>query len=298
MKHLIFKILVICWNLCPYKIRLSRIINKNNWLKEKIYRDLRYKGIMNIRVGNQNINLYNPGFTTIENELFWNGLNNGWEKISLKLWQQLVLDAETILDIGANSGIYTFVASKLNPRATIYAFEPVNRTAEIFKKNLKLNQNSKIKLIQKAVSNNNGNAIFYDLSTESQYSASLNENMLKNYSNRISYEVDVIGLDSFTELSDKKIDLIKIDVEMHEPEAIQGMLNIIKRDKPSMLIEVLNDEIGEKIESQISDIGYLYFTIDEVTFPKKMDKLEKSECYNFLICTKERALKMNLIKNE
>lgn len=295
MKHFIFKIIILFWNIFPFKLQLSKLIKKNNWLKEKLYKDLRYTGIMTIQVDNQKLKLYNPGFTTIENEIYWKGLNEGWEKVSMKLWQILVKNSTTIIDIGANTGIYSFVASKLNPEATIFAFEPVHRTSEIFKKNLAINLASKIKLISKAVSNKNGTSIFYDLPTESQYSASLNENMLNNYSDRISYDVDVITIDSIEMFKNKKIDLIKLDVEMHEPEAIEGMIKIIERNKPSILIEILNDEIAERVEAQISNFDYLYFSIDEVNPPQRVEKLRKSDHYNFLLCNIEIARKLKLL---
>ena len=295
MRHFIFIVLVKFWNFYPFKNSLSYLIKRNNWLKEKLYKDLRYTGIMEIEIDNKKLKLFNPGITTIENEIYWKGLNNGWEKISLRIWQQLATHSNVIIDIGANSGLYSFVAYACNPNAEIFAFEPAQRTVEIFKKNLSLNVESKIKLIQKAVSNKTGKSLFYDLPTDTQYGASLNEKMLENFKNRVSYEVEVVSLDTFNELFGKKIDLLKIDVEMHEPEAIEGMIKIIERDKPAILIEILNDDMGSRIESQISKFDYNYYTIDEINLPKKVNKLVKSECYNFLLCNKQIATKLGLM---
>ena len=125
MKHIIFKVVVIFWRLIPFKKFFSLFIKSNKYFLNKFYQDLRFKGIMQIQIESQTLKLYNPGFTTIENEIFWLGINEGWEKISLKIWQQLAINAETIFDIGANSGVYSFVANKLNSNAIIYAFEPV-----------------------------------------------------------------------------------------------------------------------------------------------------------------------------
>src|SRR5690606_28671555 len=97
----------------------------------------------------------------------------GWEQKSLKLWSALARNASVILDIGANTGVYSFLAAAVNPNAKVIAFEPVHRTAEIFRKNLKLN-GSEVVLHQVAVSNISAKAMFYDVDSESQYSASLN----------------------------------------------------------------------------------------------------------------------------
>ena len=66
-------------------------------------------------------------------------------------------------------------------------------------------------------------------------------------------------MDSFDEIVINKIDLIKIDVEMHEPEAIEGMIDILKRDRPFILIEILTVEIANKILNS-KDLEKLYET--------------------------------------
>ena len=58
---------------------------------------------------------------------------------------------------------------------------------------------------QKAVSNKTGTATFYDVPSQSQYSASLKEEMLEQIENRISYQVEVIDLDNFEPLKNKKM---------------------------------------------------------------------------------------------
>ncbi len=294
MKHCIFKIVVNIWRLCPFKLQISKIVKKNKSVFHRLYKDLRYKGIMNVTISNSSFKMYNPSYTTIENEIFWKGLENGWEKVSIDLWRNISKDANVILDVGANTGIYSLIAAAVNPQAEIYSFEPVKRTSSIFKKNIDLNSEFNIVLTEKAVSDKNGKAVFYDVPTKSQYSASLNRDMLIDCDNQISYEVDVVELDSFELLSNKQIDLIKLDVEMHEPEAISGMINIIRRDKPTILIEILNDDLAERIENQINDLNYLYYSIDEINQPKRELKLKKSGCYNYLICSKETARKINL----
>ena len=44
---------------------------------------------MNLKYKEVKFKLFNPGYTTIENEIFWNGIENGWEKVSLKVWVDL-----------------------------------------------------------------------------------------------------------------------------------------------------------------------------------------------------------------
>lgn len=287
MKHLIFITIIFFWKILPFKKKMSKSLNRFPGLKEKLYKDLRHNGVMKVEFESTSFHIYNPGFTTIENEIFWNGLN-GWEKISIGIWKELSKKSAVILDIGANTGIYSLIASAVNPSAEVYSFEPVKRTASLLEHNLSLNPEFNICAIEKAVSNTNGIAEFYDVDAVSQYSASLNSKMLENIPNQISYSVETIRLDDLEQLKGKKVDLIKLDVEMHEPEAIQGMINIINDHKPAILIEILTDEIGQNIETLIAGLDYEFFNIDEINEPEKVEHLQKSNHYNFLLICKSR----------
>jgi FkbM family methyltransferase len=298
IKHFLFTSIIQIWKISPFKLTLSKLIKHNSKIKEKLYQDLRFEGNMDIKVGESNLILFNPGFTTIENELFWNGLEEGWEKVSMDIWKKLSKDANCILDIGANTGVYSLVAASINPDAEIFAFEPVQRTASIFKTNLELNPALNIELFEVAVSNNSGTATFYDLPTNSQYSASLNKDMLATYSERISYDVTIVKLDDLEELKNKKIDLIKLDVEMHEPEAIEGMIEIIKSNEPTFLIEILTPEIGVKVGLLLRSIDYCCFSIDENNPPKYLTKITNSDFHNLLLIKKEKLNLLNLLIQE
>lgn len=47
---------------------------------------------------------------------------------------------DVVLDIGANEGMFTVFMAKLFPQTKVFAFEPVPRTYEILKRNLKINK--------------------------------------------------------------------------------------------------------------------------------------------------------------
>jgi acid phosphatase class B len=170
---------------------LARIIKLSPNLTNKLYQDLKFSGIMTVKLGDKTFKLYNTGYSTIENQIFWKGLVNGWEKISINTWINLSKISNVIIDIGANTGIYSITANTVNPRATIYSFEPVKRTAKILLKNIEINNFTRIKFFETAISNENGSATFYDVDDKSQYSASLHKEMVSDSKNIVTYEVQV-----------------------------------------------------------------------------------------------------------
>ena len=138
MKHSLFKVIITIWNIFPLKKTLATIIKSSDYLTSKLYKDLRYKGVMRVNVEDETFLLNNPGYTTIENEMFWKGLNS-WEKTSVSIWKDLSQNSNTILDIGANTGLFSLISATVSKTAEIYTFEPVLRTSILLKKNLELN---------------------------------------------------------------------------------------------------------------------------------------------------------------
>jgi len=191
--------------------------------------------------------IYNK--SCIENDIYWNGFLCSWEKNSLKLWIEMCRNANgTIFDIGANSGIYSLVAASLPGSAPVYAFEPNPLFFEWLSKNISINGRFfNIMGCRLAVGESDEFAAIQDYS---QLGSSI--------------EVDIISLDSFVEQhSIESIDLVKVDIEGMEPQFFKGGIKAITRFRPKMLVEVLTDEIGRKIEDQLRHISYRYFHIDE-----------------------------------
>lgn len=80
---------------------------------------------------------------------------------------------------------------------------------------------------------------------------------------------------------------MKIDVETFEPEVLDGMGKYLQIFKPSLVIEILNDQVADKIEELIEGVGYLKFNIDEIHGLTRVDRLKKSSSLNYLLATKE-----------
>jgi FkbM family methyltransferase len=152
-----------------------------------------------------------------------------------------------------------------------------------------------INCIDKAVSNNSGTALIYDNSEEHEYAATLNS-ADANSALTNSSEIQTITLDEF--ISDREltsIDLMKIDVESHEPAVLEGFRQGIRKFTPTILIEVLSNEIGHKIYNFVRDMDYLYFSINEEKGPCQTEFIKRGENFNYLLCSKETAAFLKLI---
>lgn len=283
------------YNYIPFKKQLFLLIKRIGLPPQHVYQHLYFHGVFTVEVTPECSFKIDHFGQQIENELFWCGLEAGWEKVSIGVWKKLCLDSKIILDIGANSGLYSMVAKALSPQSEVYAFEPVIRVYDRLVKN-NTNNNFNICAEKLALSNYDGEGIIYDTSDTHILSVTVNKNL---HASKIkSFPVKILTRKLSTYIKNKKIskvDLIKLDVETHEPEVLEGMEELLEKFKPILLIEVLSDEVGERIQAIVQNCNYLYFDIDEHDGIKQVSEIRKSSYYNYLLCSESIARKLSLI---
>lgn len=289
------KLLKAAYKALPFKQQLFTLL-KGIWVPpHAVYKHLNFKGILDVKVDEQQrFKIKHYGYS-LENDLFWLGLRNGWEKHSIDLWLKLCKQSNVVLDIGANTGVYSLITKSVNPQAKVYAFEPVKRVFEKLKANIDLN-GFDVVCTEAALSNYDGTAKIFIPDTEHVYTVTVNDNILSKNIKTIETEIRTVTLKSFIEQEAiNHIDLIKLDVETHEPEVLEGFGSYLMMYKPTILIEILNDNVGTKVQSYAEKCGYLFFNIDEKKGVRKVDQITKSDAFNYLLCTEDIAKSIHLI---
>ena len=190
-------------------------------------------------------------------------IKNNYEK-ELSIISNFKNKNKSAVDVGVYRGIYSYKLSKQFKH--VYAYEPNPLIFPYLKKNLnKIIKNLTLKNF--ALSNSSGTvdlkipfrskSIFKD-NIEELYKlgcATIQEN--KNYSNYDSVKVNKIRLDE--DLKNFDIGFIKIDVEGHEKEVIEGSRNLIIKSKPVLLIEIEEKHSGRPTYETINficELGY------------------------------------------
>jgi len=304
------KIAKTLFDLMPFKKYIFLMLKFIYSPPQKIYQHLVFKGVFNVFSGSNTFKMYHTA-TVIENQLFWKGLD-GFEPHSLNLWSRMSRDADTIFDLGANSGIYSLIAKSENQNANVYAFECVDRVFAVLKKNMDLN-NYDVACYKQAVSNQDGKGSFIDDNEPFTQSVIVNMDIEDVAEGRgvettelHKVETDLITLDTFIQNNNiQNIDLMKIDVETHEPEVFEGFQKHFRAFQPTLLIEIIRDHVALSLEKQFADLDYIFFYINEPfggveetiegEIYQKVDSLIGGEYGNYLICSPAKARKLNLI---
>lgn len=147
-----------------------------------------------------------------------------------------------VFDIGANFGTMTLPYAKSVPDGMVYAFEPTHYALGKLRKNLKLNPDIKnrVKIINMFVSKKS--EVKPKIKAFSSWKVNVNTD--KNVhpvhwgSEKSASGVKSTTLDEFCDKNKvKKVDLIKIDTDGHEPEVLEGARKTIDKFRPVIIFE-------------------------------------------------------------
>lgn len=164
-----------------------------------------------------------------------------WEK---NLKAAFVLKEGMIfLDVGAHAGAYTLRAAKMvSKEGRVIAVEPNKENFEILLRNIGLNELGNCIPLNVAAYSANEEVVLFDGPDFAQHS-------IKEDFGLGSYKVKARTLDSvLEEMGIKKLDLVKIDVEGAELEALEGLEKTLIQDNPTIIIEILKKDQRKVIE--------------------------------------------------
>ena len=190
-------------------------------------------------------------------------------EIEIVILKSLIKKDFTCFDIGCCHGSYARLFAKLSKQ--VYAFEPEKENFDYLKEVM---SQKNLKIYNIAISNKKNLSKLYIPKINHKKNtgmSSLSQNMnnenfkLNRYNDLVSQKVKTITLDSFVrENKIKKIDFIKIDVEGHELKVLEKTTNILKNNRPILMIEILNDKKKKykKVFKLMSKNNYLSYYLN------------------------------------
>lgn len=195
-------------------------------------------------------------FDTMDREMGGKMAMGIYEPETCDLIKKLLCPGMVCLDIGAQTGFYTcLMAQIVGADGEIIAFEPMDRSFNLIKKNIDENNwQDRVSLHHLACSDSSGE-ISVGIASGMVVADSNGGHIIK------SIKIDDLKLDH--------VDFIKIDVEGHEPKAINGMEKLLSSSAPVVLTEVNQYWLTQAGSSAteymtiLKDIGYTLFDIEK-----------------------------------
>ena len=156
------------------------------------------------------------------------------------------------LDIGSNIGYYTMLLANANKDRRVWAFEPNPSPRECLEDSVEMNGfTERVMVFPFALSDKDGEAdfIFQKGVSGSGHISKEKEGTIK------------VAIKNFQELWQRndspRIALLKIDVEGHEWQVLSGMEEMLKRDRPNIVVELVDAQLARGGSSSVQICDFL-----------------------------------------
>lgn len=203
-----------------------------------------------------------------------NELRSGkpWDPHLLPVLQKHIKPGSTVLDVGAHIGTMSIPMSRwVGPEGRVYSFEPQKKIYRELVKNLEINRITNVVPLRFAAG---------DRSAIIEMGRSPKRNEGHTSIGHGGDRAELRTLDSF---GFRNLSLVKIDVESHENEVIDGARETLLAQHPVVLLEIMggfdHDKAGAKLRKQIDttiakleELGYEVSRIqswDYLALPRK-----------------------------
>jgi FkbM family methyltransferase len=160
----------------------------------------------------------------------WNTLtqigSGQYEPTEVELFKQALRVGQTVVDVGANVGLYSLIAARaVGDEGRVFSFEPDPRTVPFLAENATRNHLKNITIVSAAASDVEGTQEMY-LAPHANRSSLYRTPTLDGLERVES--VETVSVDSV--LGDSKVDVVKVDAEGSEPQVFRGMARSLTRD--------------------------------------------------------------------
>ncbi len=207
----------------------------------------------------------------------------GWplEMHYLPVFRRFLKPDAVVLDIGANFGLYTAAAASfVKDRGRLYAFEANPHTYRLLQRTLyanRLTHNPNIVAVNALVGEASGRrALHY---TPEWLGGATATDLGQWGGDGRSVEVDMVAIDDFLP-GDLCVDLVKIDVEGHEPFVLRGMRQTIRRSPNiRIFLEFVEDFLAHTVDAGAfaAEIAALGLSLCEVVPGARIVRLPPGE---------------------
>lgn len=193
----------------------------------------------------------------------WEMLSGAYERDTADLFARLIKPGMTVVDIGAHVGYFTrLYADLVGPAGAVFAFEADPKNFALLERNVRGRAN--VRLFKDAIADREGTLDFFETDNNTGC-----HSLIATATRPHKLSVPATTLDRlFANGTIPKIDVIKMDIEGAEPQALRGMTQAIRSNPHLALVVELCPanltEGGVSTEAflaQLHDLGLRTFAI-------------------------------------
>ncbi|MDN2578969.1 FkbM family methyltransferase [Aquibium sp. ELW1220] len=172
------------------------------------------------------------------------------ERAILACVRERLNPGDTFVDAGANIGFYSVVAaSQVAPSGSVIAIEMMKQTAELLRRNIELNNASSVSVVENALADRGGEALFASMPSGNFGQASLQSSQGDEHFEVLTNTLDAVLADV------PYIKLLKMDLEGAELSALKGALKVLDRIE-AIIFEHHELGVFNSIERILAQYGF------------------------------------------
>ncbi len=187
-----------------------------------------------------------------------------WFEDEIKFLRSLVQPGQTVVDIGANVGVYALsLARRVGPTGQVWAFEPASATAELLAAGIEANGTSWVQLQRQALSDHEGMALL-QMPGQSELNFLAGESTTSPDAHLgATEEVSLTTLDACLDAFGwSQVGLLKIDAEGEEERILAGGQVFFRELSPLVMFEVqTGDALRLELVERFEALGYACFRL-------------------------------------
>jgi FkbM family methyltransferase len=184
-----------------------------------------------------------------------------WFEAEMEFWRNQLQPGMTVIDVGANVGVYTFsAAEQVGPAGRVLAVEPFSSCVRCLQETCRVNQIDWVTVYAGAASDRPGRA-YLSLHSASELNEVVVDEAAAASLDNIE-EVACFPLDALIEQEQlTQVDWLKIDAEGHEIQVLAGSDRLLRDFAPGIIYENIagargsNTAVAEYLQSK----GYALF---------------------------------------
>jgi FkbM family methyltransferase len=180
------------------------------------------------------LNIGEKAYLLTSDDDYLDAMGDDFEPHMVQLFNALIKPNDVVVDVGANIGLTAILFSGLAKK--VYAFEPAPSTFEILKTNLSRAQAGNVEAINLGLGESTEKLSITFI--ENNRSGGFVSKQIKPVAGHVTEEIQIESLDNFFSRNVDPLNFIKIDVEGFEQNVIKGALDLIKKHKPLVTLEL------------------------------------------------------------
>jgi FkbM family methyltransferase len=178
----------------------------------------------------------------------------------LEFCDRLIRPGYIVFDCGANQGIYTCAfAALVGPSGRVIAIEPQDYAVEAIRKNISINGFNNVVVQHSAVSDSEGSATL-DVSR-----GAVSASIIRDFGRQSARTVHTVTLERVAEREGlDRVDLVKMDIEGAEYNALRGAEGLLAKYKPILVLEASpSDPDWFRVATLLKKYDYEPHLVDE-----------------------------------